>query len=1337
MILSHSQCGCEGQMRLGPGEHLIHVSEHCLWSLQSPLPRRPSACCRKFPNPLPLHVTLSPGFSARRLSRKEAEKPWELLSVMRSQDWVPQEGSVRQLLCADPCCKICNATALEIQQLMVGENTLTSPISRRPPQGSSCLEVLSASNVSFEQSLEHHSPHSKDLSLPSATLTVSQKSLIQSAARSASTVSIHDYDYCAEHLKKRQGFQVPDVPRVPETMFSSRPEEPRVSVNLQEMIQSNLNLVYGNQGQQPLNSQVSLLTLNREITTLTHPVALNMVTVLPAHLPFLSPEVLRLLEVHVKKLMHFQRWGLPRRVEESLRQLMPNPPLFYQPIHNQPVSFIQNDTSQLSVEKFGTISYQNWGSCMAGQPTQAFWVSEWSILDPEQRYYYQQIPNHMALALSSPSLKELSGLYLMSRQQANDSVGHVQPKYSQLFCGLPSLHSESLVDTFLDSQGLSMNETMSKSPLKDPFLFKELSLFPLLPKTPHQSAPLSSLSSQNWILPSDHQQSQINVPFLTLDECEALEWHLLQRQIQLQWNLPGVFQRDQRTQSPVQYKPCDKAQSSETVKTSCPGQPSSDLTKELLFPQHARRLLEFHLQRQLIHHRWGLPQKIQQSMQLLLPPANQQTVSWRSSALGSVNVPQPASLEATGADDPFSPTLDLVSDPMPHLFDQAKAVLQSHIDSKCRQIDQGNVPSCVYSSWECIIPGHLKKTSFTCIPESKSLELQAATDLDLEQKFITWMPVALDHQQQASPDAVIEHSKLPLALSKGTIEKLETTLRHKYLAFLSGLPALYYVALSRAMAPAVTSQAVITEMVPEPVELPAEPLIQVTSPEEQGLSSGPGFQDASEACADIADESQAEVQVDGTTETVPIESQTEPARLYSLGEPILAKLNFHVRKKILEIQLGIPIKARESREQTVAIPENICTQESLGSLNNQGKTLLQELPIPPDMPCAPDPEWLHFKEQLATELKAVHQKHKQLSSSLVPHDAVHWASKISQPSGDMTESQVLCVQLEASVSSPSLEEPWSPEPQSPDKKKDSAHSPTLAEKIEEKGKPKLSGDHGEGDAGFSLSSTREKSQSAEAQRPERMVLNRTPCSPWRRRHCIHLDAPCQPSPQHHPQLKLPELSPRDPGGKGSEKNDRQDNQTKLNGILKPAKVYKNAQPKVPQVSQGQPFLGQLILDKPLQGQTLQGHILQRQMMPGHTHKRPSLPESGLRNKMKSFLHRINPKTKGKGNEESMPSTSKKVPNTRKENIEKNLAPAKSPKGRTKTEKTRGGPKPQFPPTEKQVGLAFLAVSHYPDHKFWHHSHSHQLYSASVLGIPRHCPRHCPRVARATQPGNPP
>uniref|UniRef100_A0A8C9CL51 Family with sequence similarity 205 member C n=1 Tax=Phocoena sinus TaxID=42100 RepID=A0A8C9CL51_PHOSS len=55
---------------------------------------------------------------ARRLSREEAEKPWELLSVMRSQGWLPQEGSVRQILCTGPCCQTCNAVAVEIQQLL-------------------------------------------------------------------------------------------------------------------------------------------------------------------------------------------------------------------------------------------------------------------------------------------------------------------------------------------------------------------------------------------------------------------------------------------------------------------------------------------------------------------------------------------------------------------------------------------------------------------------------------------------------------------------------------------------------------------------------------------------------------------------------------------------------------------------------------------------------------------------------------------------------------------------------------------------------------------------------------------------------------------------------------------------------------------------------------------------------------------------------------------------------------------------------------------------------------------------------------------------------------------
>ncbi|XP_032716338.1 protein FAM205C [Lontra canadensis] len=178
---------------------------------------------------------------ARRHSREEAEKPWELLSIMKSQGWLPQEGSVRRLLCADPSCPICNAVALEIQQLLAGENTLISPPSSGPSQGSSCLEILSMSSLSLEQS--QGSLHSKDLSLPSVTpiklQLMDQKSLTQSAVQSTS-VSLRDHQ--AELLQRRKGFQVPDVSRDAGARSSSS-EEPRIPVNQQDKRKSHSECV--------------------------------------------------------------------------------------------------------------------------------------------------------------------------------------------------------------------------------------------------------------------------------------------------------------------------------------------------------------------------------------------------------------------------------------------------------------------------------------------------------------------------------------------------------------------------------------------------------------------------------------------------------------------------------------------------------------------------------------------------------------------------------------------------------------------------------------------------------------------------------------------------------------------------------------------------------------------------------------------------------------------------------------------------------------------------------------------------------------------------------------
>ncbi|XP_012386509.2 protein SPATA31F1 [Dasypus novemcinctus] len=1257
---------------------------------------------------------------ARRPSRKEAEKTQELLSLMKSQEWLPQDGSVRRLLCADPCCQVCNAVALDVQQLLAGEN-----ISSGASQVSSCLENLSMSSVSFEQSLEQPSQQSRELSPASLTSTLTQikdqKSLTQTDDQSYNIASIRDY--LAKHLKLGQGLPLSVVPRGIESVTSSRLEEPRVPVNQQEMMKRSSGIVQSNQGQQPLKSQVLLLPLNPDLTNLTHPMALHMATVLPAHLPFLSPEVLRLLEVHVKKWMHFQRWGLPRRVEESLRQLIPDPPLFYQPGNNQPVSFILNNTSKASAKKLGTISHQTWGSHMTGQPIQAFWVSEWSITGPEQRSP-SQTSNAMALALPSPAFQVLRGIYTLPGGEAD-----VQQKYSQLFCGLPSLHSESLVATFLGSQGLSTNGSMSKPPLNVSFLFNELSLLPLLPKTPPHSPPPSAPPTPNWASPPKHQQAQMNVPFLTLAECETLEWHLMQRQLQLQWGWPAVFQRTQHAHGPMTYEPHDTARSPETVDPPWPGKHISVFTRELLFfPEHARRLLEFHLQKQLIHHRWGLPQKIQQSIQLLLSPNEQQAMSWNTTALTNIGASQPAAPEAYVSTDLFSPIMASGVYPTSYLLTQAKAVLQNHIDSKCRQIHQGTVPALVASSWNCRIRGGLAVAPSSCIPENKPVQLQAAADHNLHQNVKPWMPTALDHQQQASPGAITEHPKLSQTLTEVAIEKLETTLRHKYLAFLSGLPALYYVALSRAMIPAIASQCTITEMVPEPVVCPTEPRTQTTSCEDQCIGPGPDFEDADETCADSAQEFQTQVQEEGVMEMASPECQREPVSSYFLKTHMLTKLNFHLRKKALEIHLGIPIKARESREQIVAVPEKIYTKESLKSLNRQGKTLLQKLPISLHSPHAPDPQLANLKERLALELKAVQQSQKQASSRALPHGSAQRTSKISQPSGNRTEAQVLCVQMDAKVNNPSLEKTWSPEPYSPGKSKDFAQVPPLTVKKEDLGKPQTAGNHGEGDAGFGLSTTRDQRHLAEDQRPAETPLKRTHRGPWRWSHSSPLAASGQQSPHHSPQRKLPALPPGVPGGKASKKNDLRDNQTKLGVIINAARIPESAEHVVSQASQTQPFLGQLI-----QGKTLHGPVMHGQVMVAHTQKSPSLPDSGLRNKMKWFLNCINPKAKGNGRKESLPSSAEKAAKTREKNVEKVSGPTKDPMGRVKSKKPTGDPNHQPPHKEMQVDLAFLSGPQSQDNQLWHHSR--QFRSASGLGHPRHCPRHCPRVAFFTQSEN--
>ncbi|KAL6034118.1 hypothetical protein STEG23_024973 [Scotinomys teguina] len=170
----------------------------------------------------------------KRTPKEEAEKLQKLLSIMKSQGWLPQEESVRQLLCSNSSCLICNAMALEIQQLLGEEKKKISPVSLKPSRSFLCLEALPLSKVEFDRSPELCSKHARDISLASSltpSQSTDQKSSTQSTAPSTGDSNVQYY--CPDPWQKQEP-QRSNVSQDAGSLSSSSVEESRVPANQQK-----------------------------------------------------------------------------------------------------------------------------------------------------------------------------------------------------------------------------------------------------------------------------------------------------------------------------------------------------------------------------------------------------------------------------------------------------------------------------------------------------------------------------------------------------------------------------------------------------------------------------------------------------------------------------------------------------------------------------------------------------------------------------------------------------------------------------------------------------------------------------------------------------------------------------------------------------------------------------------------------------------------------------------------------------------------------------------------------------------------------------------------------
>ncbi|XP_041911271.1 LOW QUALITY PROTEIN: spermatogenesis-associated protein 31D3-like [Arvicola amphibius] len=265
-------------------------------------------------------------------------------------------------------------------------------------------------------------------------------------------------------------------------------------------------------------------------------------------------------------------------------------------------------------------------------------------------------PSANPQALASNKSKHMYQQVPHSKTSGDDA----ESKPSQLFWGPPSLHSEALHPTTPAESDRSPTPIYFNS-------MAEASMAITFPPAPlvTESQPQTWLQTQSR---SDSQadsrtesqaQPQPHTPVLVLthspqsqlkvcgvqfhrtqeaqplgpSETQRLEYNILKKEQEKVWGLPSVVQKSQDTFCPPPPKPSLVSRSFKSQT------PRPILLGDFPLTNKLRKKLEHHLRKRLIQHRWGLPQRINESLSLMYPqselmeplePGRSRGLSWIS-----------------------------------------------------------------------------------------------------------------------------------------------------------------------------------------------------------------------------------------------------------------------------------------------------------------------------------------------------------------------------------------------------------------------------------------------------------------------------------------------------------------------------------------------------------------------------------------------------------------------------------------------------------------------------------------------------------------------------------
>ncbi|XP_042717413.2 uncharacterized protein LOC122174791 [Chrysemys picta bellii] len=361
--------------------------------------------------------------------------------------------------------------------------------------------------------------------------------------------------------------------------------------------------------------------------TARRPSGAGRVVTVPQALPFLSVGFRAELERHLQRMVHLQRWGMPSRIQESLRLFAafapPAGPQLRGAGGERGVGQSRLGPSQPDVPAGSRLAGDSRTHGLAAERRDKL---QWhlvrkcleirvgvrpALVERSQRVAREgeriHLPRLICAGQKPPKPRAGSLLCLPPTATATLDM-NVRHKQLVHFWGLPTPQAASLRRMMPKAPAVPLGSAAGRAWTQMGLAGRVGAEEPER-KGYEEPVPLTEAGTVELLVPHP------GPPLVTAEARDRLERHILRQKLQREWGLPRVVQRSLGafTPLPPARGPPRRGQA--------PARESVATGSLVFLRAETRERLESHVRKLALERRWGLPQRILESLRMFLPPA--------------------------------------------------------------------------------------------------------------------------------------------------------------------------------------------------------------------------------------------------------------------------------------------------------------------------------------------------------------------------------------------------------------------------------------------------------------------------------------------------------------------------------------------------------------------------------------------------------------------------------------------------------------------------------------------------------------------------------------------